>query len=284
MHFAFYVVLLCFSVTSLASKLPPEHESARLLLVLEEAVNQKDWSLADQNLNKMADLQIELPVPFYFYNGLVHYKQNRLEKAQLSLEHYIVKVGPSGAFYYDALRLVTMVEAAMSEQSALNRQEVSSVDAQTEPDGQQRVSSLIVNEERDAYIQSLKALFLTDSPVQALVMQINSLLSAHSFTGSRVKKPVDRVGIQYQISIQENMVVVQEKNFQEGFPQLSATRLGVSGIDPFIKYDCSKKDLTCWLYHPAKKHERWLLIGFDSLVVSELGQAFTRLIQLLQKQ
>ena len=40
---------------------------------------------------------------------------------------------------------------------------------------------LLVGEERDAYIQTLKALFLTDSPVQALVMQINSLLSSHPF-------------------------------------------------------------------------------------------------------
>lgn len=283
MRLAILILLFCFTTSIIASSLPPEHESARLLLVIEEVVGQENWSLADENLSKMADLKVDLPVSFFFYNGLVHFKQARFEKAQRSLEHYVVKAGPSGAFYYDALRLLTSVEGELNKPaskteiiSSSHNDSISEDDASHEP--------ILVNKERDAYVQSLQALFLTDNPVQALVMQINSLLSAHPYTGSRLKKAADKQGVKFQISIQDNVIVLQERNFQDGFPQLSANRLEVSGIDPFIRFDCSSKEIACWLYHPSNAHEKWLLVDHDELVVSELSQAFTRLIQLLQQK
>lgn len=278
MHWALYVVLLCLPFTALASKLPPEHESARLLLIVEEAVNNANWSLADDSLNKMADLKTDLPVPFYFYNGLVHFKQERFDKAQLSLEHYIVKVGASGAFYYDALRLITLVEEAASKPKSHFGNSSANTEDQVE------TPPTLVNQERDAYIQSLQALFLTDSPANALLMQINSLLNAHPYSGSRVKKSSEQQGIKYQVSLQDNVIVLQERSFLDGFPRLSAEKLEVSGVDPFIEYDCSTQQIACWLYHPANAHQKWLMIDLDELVVAELSQAFTRLIQLLQKK
>jgi hypothetical protein len=283
MRLAVFVLLFCLSTITIASSLPPEHESARLLLVIEEAVGKADWRLADESLSKMADLSIDLPVPFFFYNGWVHFKQERYEKAQRSLEHYVIKVGPSGTFYNDALRLLTSVEAELKVQLSEKEEADSPVDfLSTDESGTSE--PLLVNNERDAYVQSLQALFLTDSPVQALLMQINSLLSAHPFTGSRIKKASEKQGVKFQVSIQENTIVIQERNFQNGFPQLSALRLEVSGIDPFIRFDCSSKEVSCWLYHPADSYEKWLLIDHDELVASELSQAFTRLIQSLQQQ
>lgn len=283
MRIAIFIVLFCCSFFSLASSLPPEHESARLLLVIEEAVSHSEWSLADKNLSAMAELGIDLPTPFFFYNGLVHFKQTNFEKAQHSLSHYVVKAGAEGKFYYDALRLLTAVEGALNKQGdekaqvglGLGSSTLAATDTQ-EP--------LLINEHRDAYVQSLKALFLTDSPVQALEMQINSLLSAHPYTGSRLKKVQEKQGVKFQISTQDNIVTLQERNFQEGFPQLSAKKFEVSGLDPFVRFDCSSKDLACWLYHPANAHEKWLLVDYDELVASELSQAFTRLIQLLQQK
>tara|TARA_R110001592_G_scaffold68269_5_gene209152 strand:+ start:1792 stop:2643 length:852 start_codon:yes stop_codon:yes gene_type:complete len=283
MRLAILLSLFCFATFTSSSSLPPEHESARLLLVVEEAVTNNNWSLADENLSKMADLQVELPVPFFFYNGWVHFKQERFAKAQRSLEHYVVKVGHSGAFYSDALRLLTSVENSLSNESrkAANGQLSSKGVGSGEDDSQE---PLLVNKERDAYVQSLKALFLTDNPVQALVMQINSLLSAHPFTGSRLKKADDKQGVKFQISIQDNLIVLQEKNYDGGFPKLSANRLEVNGMDPFIRFDCSNKDISCWLYHPSDTHEKWIIVDNDELVVRDLSQAFTRLIQLLQQK
>tara|TARA_R110002167_G_scaffold25824_10_gene89242 strand:- start:557 stop:1408 length:852 start_codon:yes stop_codon:yes gene_type:complete len=283
MRLAISILLFCLSVLSMASSLPPEHESARLLLVIEEAVSRSDWQLADENLSKMADLDVELPVSFFFYNGRVHFKQKRIDKAQRSLEHYVIKAGPSGEFYYDALRLLTAVERETKEQ-AKHGLKTDSLKDKFNPDGSESGEPLLVNHERDAYVQSLQALFLTESPVQALVMQINSLLSAHPFTGSRIKKAYEKKGVKFQVSTQDNMIVLQERDFQNGYPQLSAVKLEVSGIDPFIRFDCSNKNASCWLYHPSDKHEKWLLVDNDELVAAELSQAFTRLIQSLQQK
>ena len=282
-----YLLFCCFiSLQSLASNLPPEHESARLLLVIEEAVNQGSWDKADSSLTQIASLQTDLPTPFFYYNGLVHSQLNRYEKAQRSLEHYVVKSGPSGAFYYEALRLLTSIENKSKELSVANAKssalgDIDESSRANDSDGAQ--PTLLVAEDRDTYIQTLKALFLTDSPTEALVMQINSLLHAHSYTGGRLKKVVEKQGLKYKVAIQDGLVILQETNYLEGFPKLSASRLEVSGLDPFITYQCSSKAISCWLYHPASTHDIWLKIADDELVANELSQAFTRLIQLLQK-
>ena len=283
MRLAIYISLFCFSIFTIASSLPPEHESARLLLVIEEAVNHANWKLADQSLSKMAELDVDLPISFFFYNGWVHLKNKRLEKAQHSLEHYVIKAGTSAAFYSDALRLLTAVGGELKVQAG-EKEKADSTKFLSNSDESSSNEPLLINKERDAYVQSLQALFLTDSPIQALVMQVNSLLSAHSYTGSRIKKTSEKQGIKFQVSIQDNMIVLQERNFQSGFPQLSAVKLEVSGIDPFIRFDCSNNEASCWLYHPTDQHEKWLLIDHDELVASELSQAFTRLIQALQQK
>lgn len=283
MRLAVLCLLFCcaFSLQSLASNLPPEHESARLLLVIEEAVNQGEWELADSSLTHIASLKVDLPTPFFYYNGLVHSQLKRYEKAQRSLEHYVVKSGPSGAFYYEALRFLTAIDNKLKEANVTAGSSQEVMNDEGEVDAQ---APLLVGEERDAYIQALKALFLTDSPVQALVMQINSLLSSHPFTGERLKKAAEKQGIKFQVSIQDSLIVLQETNYQKGFPRLSASRLEVSGLDPFITYQCSSKTVSCWLYHPAGSHDTWLKIDYDELVANELSQAFTRLIQFLQKK
>lgn len=279
MRLAVLCLLFCcsFSSVSSASNLPPEHESARLLLLIEEAVNKGEWDVADSSLTQMASLEVDLSTPFFYYNGLVHSQLSRYKKAQLSLEHYVVKSGPSGAFYYEALRLLTSLESKVNESStAAVEQTYDLINQDDQP-------LLLIGEDRDTYIQTLKALFLTDSPTQALVMQINSLLSAHPFTGMRLKKVAEKQGLKFQVSIQDNFIVLQETSYQEGYPSLSASRLEVSGLDPFVTHQCSNKTISCWLYHPANSHDIWLKIDYDELVASELSQAFTRLIQLLQK-
>ena len=278
------LLLFCCACSGYSSGLPPEHESARLLLVIEEAVENKNWVLADENLSKMADLKVDLPVPFFFYNGWVHFKQARYEKAQHSLEHYVVKAGPSASFYYDALRLLTSVEAELGRSKDKVKGDLTQVDVDMQANESEVNPSILVHKDRDAYVQSLKALYLTDNPVQALVMQINSLLSAHSYTGSRVKKISEKQGVKFQISIQDSLIVLQETNYQDGFPQLSAKRFGLNGVDPFIRFECSGREIACWLFHPASAHERWLYFDNDQLVASELSQAFTRLIQILQQK
>lgn len=280
MRLAVLCLLFCLTlpVAALASNLPPEHESARLLLVIEEAVNQGDWQLADTSLTQIASLEVDLPTPFFYYNGLVHFQLKSYEKAQRSLEHYVVNAGPSGGFYYESLRLLTSIESASNGSLSTSSKLLTETH-----DKSSESPAVLINEDRDTYIQTLKALFLTDNSVQALVMQVNSLLSAHPFTGGRLKKASHKQGVKFRISIQGNVIILQETNYQDGFPSLSASRLEVSGLDPFITFECSSKTISCWLYHPASSHDVWLTIDNDELVADELSQALTRLIQFMQK-
>ena len=279
MRFFSCILFFCVYVMPVsASNLPPEHESARLLLVIEESVAQGDWSLADSSLTQIADLEVDLPVPFFYYNGLVNAQLNRSGKAQHSLEHYVVNAGPSGAFYYKSLRLLTSLENKLKNTES--SVEASLKEVERSEGGQ---TPLLKGEGRDMYIQALKALFLTDDAVEALVMQVNSLLSAHPFTGLRLNKPSEKQGLRFQIYVQGNQIVLQKTSYQNGFPSLSASRLDISGVNPFVTYQCNKKAVSCWLYHPTSLHDVWFTISYDELVADELSQAITRLIQVLQE-
>ena len=144
-------------------------------------------------------------------------------------------------------------------------------------------SSILPSGERAGYIKSLQALYLTDDPVKALVMQINSLLSVHAYSGLRVKKAKARVGKVFSVSVNDNQLVLQEKNYESGYPSLTVTKLDVHGLDPFLRYECQKKKFVCSIYHPADTHLVWIVIDYDSLVAGELSEALTKLFQYLQR-
>ena len=138
------------------------------------------------------------------------------------------------------------------------------------------------SEKRTGYVKSLQALYLTNDPVQALVMQINSLLSVHAYSGQRVKKVGSKTGVSYVVSVSNAKLSLQETSYESGFPSLTATKLDVHGLDPFLRYDCNKQKFSCSIYHPADSHLVWIKIDHDHLVARELTEAITKLIQYLQ--
>ena len=194
-------------------------------------------------------------------------------QARQVLERYVVNAGSEGKHYEDALRLIT--EAEQAERSATE----SGHDKQTAPS-----LELIDSSQRDGYIKSLQALYLTQDPIEALTMQVNSLLSAHPFTGSRIKKSGVKEGLVYQVNVVKGGLTLQEKSYLNGAPMLSATSIQVPGLDPFVGAACSHREYACWLLHPTNKHERWIKIDYDELVVDELREAMTKLLQSLQQE
>jgi hypothetical protein len=261
---------LTYSWGANASGLPPEHEAARLMLALESSVNDQLWEKAQIQIDALSKLEIELPLASFYFKGVVNIQQNNYSLAQKSLEQYVVKAGRDGSHYKDALQLITQA----GEQQTHNQE---SVNVQQKPS-----LTLADDGSRDGYVKSLQALYLTDSPIDALVMQLNSLLSVHPYTGSRIKKVGVKEGLIYRISVESYSLMLQEKNYLSGSPVLTATTLPIPGVDPFIRYGCSNKEYACWLFQPASDHRRWIQIDYDEMVVKELAQAMTKLIKAIQ--
>jgi len=261
--------LLLSSACVFSANLPVEHEAVRLMLAVEASVDRADWDKASQQLNALDVLKISPPDDYFYFNGLVNLKLKNLSVSEKNLESYVITVGQKGKYYVEALKLITLLEGEVETPSE-------SIEIES--------SSVLSSEKRTGYIKSLQALYLTDDPVKALVMQINSLLSVHAYTGQRVKRSSVRAGLMYSVSVNNGQLGLQEKNYESGFPTLTATKLDVHGLDPFLKYECKKQKFTCSIYHPADQHFVWIIIDNDDLVVRELVDALTKLIQHLQMQ
>ncbi|KZY35931.1 MULTISPECIES: hypothetical protein [unclassified Oleiphilus] len=264
-------LFLCLQVGIVnSSGLPPEHEVERLLLALKESVENGNWEHATSQLVLMRKLDVPQPLESHYFEGLVKIRKQEFHSARQVLERYVISSGSQGQFYEQALRLIT--EAEEAEKSL-------------EGSGQKNKTSIEMVElpQRDGYIKSLQALYLTQDPVEALSMQINSLLNAHPYTGSRIKKNGVKEGLVYHLGVVKGGVTLQEKSYQDGAPMLSATSLQVAGLDPFIGAGCSSLEYACWLLHPSDKHQRWIKIDYDEMVVDELRDAMTKLLQSLQQ-
>jgi len=264
----FVFLLLIGSASVFASNLPVEHEAIRLMLAIESSVNQVNWPKAQVQLQALEALKLKHPEDFFYFNGLVNFQLDHLPLAEKNLEHYVVSAGKQGKYYIEALKLITL----------LDEQPVKPIPQTARPEP----STVISSDQRGGYIKSLQALYLTDDPVKALVLQINSLLSVHAYTGSRVKKTQARSGQVYSISVVNNQLSLQEKKYEGDFSSLTASKIDVHGLDPFLRYECTKRNFACEIYHPANTHLVWMMVDYDDLVARELVGALTKLIQHLQ--
>lgn len=262
-------LLLVISSSAMSSRLPAEHEANRLMLAIESSVDQKAWIKAQEQLDSLKTLDVDLPASFFYLNGLVLAETGQTKQAQVSLEQYVVKADKEGEYYVAALNLLTALEEMMPESTA--------------PKATKSTIKPTLESTGDGYVKSLQALYLTDDPVKALVLQINSLLAVHSYTGSRVKKASTENGIVYSLSVSGRDLVLQEKHYEGGQPELRVNKLGVLGLDPFPQSACSSTELMCWIYHPGNGADRWIIIDRDEMVLGELVEAFSKLIRLMQK-
>jgi len=270
LRFIFTSFLLTLSLHSFSTSLPPEHEVARLMLAIESSVQEKNWSKAKSQLESMSLLNAEQPTNSYYFNGFVHFQLKQYFIAQEFLEHYVVKAGLKGEYYIESLRLITQVED-------ISQEPVIDMDRD-----ESKFKPEIVSSSRN-YVKSLKELFLTDDPIQALQFQLNSLLSSSPYTGSRLKKNDLNEGVKYQLSVESGQIQLQETRYDKGLPMLSVSTVDVSGIDPFVRYECSIKTYGCWVVYPSNNYQRWFIVDHVESVASELSMALTKLIQILQK-
>ncbi|MFD2229006.1 hypothetical protein [Alkalimarinus sediminis] len=262
---AFFILI---PALSLATGLPPEHEAKRLLLAVQHSIDSQQWVKAEQQLKAITALEVPLPEKFHYMHGQVLFHQAEYELAQKSLEIYVLQAGEEGEFYIQALEMITAADEKKRE--VVVEKPV-------------KKSDLTLEKSKDAYLDGLKALYLTDSAIDALVLRINSILSTHPYQGVRVIQKDANKGAKYRISVVGKQLQVQEKKYaRDGSPTLLVSKMDMFGVDPFVKFGCDYERYICWLYHPVNQFDRWILIDRDKSAAKELSEAMARLIRLLQ--
>lgn len=246
--------------------LPPEHEAERLLLQAEQYIETGALDRAEDVLARAAALQTTLPLRYYFFRGQT-LASSDAEKARELLSHYVVMGGGEAPYYRSALQMITRLEpqsepAREPQTQALNN-----------------APGLVAD---PVPLETLKQLYLTDDAQQALLQHINSLLSAHAYTGSRLVKEGEQQGQRYHLSVHDKRLHVRQSDFDSGQMKIRIERLEVMGIDPFVRFGCDSRDFACWLYHPTQSGERWLWIENNQQIARELSESVRRLIVLLQ--
>lgn len=271
-----FIVVCCLfsSSTGAETRLPIEHESKRLMLALEQSIHETDWSNASDLLKQLDSLDRDLPNEYRFLKGVVLSEQGDMKLAQESLEDYVIEGGQAADSYQEALLLITKVRGRLTAQEGLEVTE--------KPTALLQLPALR-SEKSDGYIRALQALYLTDDPKFALIQQINSLLAAHPYTGSRLKQSEMNSSRSFRISNVDDEIVVQTKSIENGHPSLTVEKVNVSGIDPYLRYTCEAGMHACWISHPTNVHVHWLLVDKDEMVASELNDALVYLIRLIQK-
>jgi hypothetical protein len=249
-----------------ATELPAEHEQERLMLQLDSSISSGDWDKASSAIEKLQSLESDPVNRFYYFQGLYLSHLGQVDSAVGALTKYVVEAGKDGKYYRDALMKINQLEDTLEF-----------------PEPSSPTPSASLTSQSEGYVQALQALYLTADPKLALVQQINSVLSAHPFRNSKIQGKVSASGIEYQVSIDGPVLMLQEKSYMVETPLLTLDKLKVLGVDPFLEYSCEIKATKCVIYHPSKEKEAWIVIANDRMAASELVEAFSHLIRLMQR-
>ncbi len=269
------LALFC-SQQSLALK--PEHEGKRLLLAAKQALENNNLSLAEQQLNKVRTLQIQLPPEFNYYQARVLIHRGQRDSARRYLEHYVDDVGSGGEYYEDALKQITRLNQKQRQKSKVaTTKGVDPNKATLKWSSTRRTGK--------AYIDHLQMLYMVDTPVKALVVHINNLLDFYAYADSRIiASSALKHSVRHSIrTTKSGEIVTTTKSVPADKKQPAREdRFPVFGVNPYVEYRCSNSTSSCWIMHPYSS-QQWLYIVQNQKAATELSQAITELIKKLQK-
>lgn len=259
-------------VESAQAALPPEHETQRLMLAVEQAVMDDRWGDAGEYLNRLQGLDTIKPADYPFYRGLVMQQAGHLNEATAALDEYVTSAGAEGEHYKEALNLITRIEqdrksSGGGEQGIVEIQPLASI----KPAAKNNVAAL-------------EKLYLTNSPQDALQQHANSLLELNAWTdgNSKIIRPDAEPDLQYRVTSGTGELQVQEtETTDKGRSRVVSEAIPVYGINPLLKWDCPDNGRTCWIYDP-RDGSRWLKLGANTDVTAELASTLGDLIRRLQ--
>lgn len=246
-------------VAGSAAALPPEHEIQRLMLAVEESVEEGQWDQAAEYLNRLQRLEGDKPPEYLYYRGQVMARARHFNEALSALENYVAGTGADGKHYTEALKLITRIEQERSSQSGRSGQ-----------DGDEPVAEIAPAGESDK-----------DADAGALVSRLNRLFDQAGWRrDARIIREGSSPDIHYRISVANGELHFRESRQEDGRRQLSTLSLPVYGISPMIEWNCENATESCWIYDP-RDDSRFLRLANDrdkaDQVASTLGQLIRRL-------
>ncbi|KMQ75426.1 hypothetical protein [Marinobacter subterrani] len=256
-----------------ALALAPEHETRRLMLATQEAVEAQKWGEAAEYLNRLQQLKGDKPVDYYFYRGRVMQHSSHLNEAQAALENYVTRAGAEGSHYQESLQLITDIEKAR-EESAL------AAPGAGEPE---RIA--VIKPAGDGRVASLRKLYLADSDREALTLHINSLLELAGWrqdqTVVRLDRPAD---VEYRVSVLGGELQIQEvRRGDDGRVVRSTESIPVFGINPQVEWRCEPAVSTCWVYDP-RDGSRLFQLALNREYARDIADTLGLLIRSTQTQ
>lgn len=268
---AWTLALVLLSWAPMAQALAPEHEIRRLMLAVEEAVDDEAWGQAGGYLNRLQTLEGVKPVAYQYYRGRVMLESEHYNEANAALERYVEEAGEEGRFYEKSLRLMTRVEQARNEGARRDERATGGEPlAMIEPAG-------------DTDMGRLRKLYLTDSDLEALQIHLNSLLELSGWRQDRrVVDPAQGPDIHYRVSTEPGTLQIRESRRTEaGDVRTRSRSLGVYGIRPSVDSACPSGDSACWIYDP-RDDSRMLKLSRNADQAREIASTLGRLIRQLQ--
>lgn len=268
------VVLASLMLSQVALALPTEHETRRLMLAVEQAVEEQRWEDAGGFINRLQAIDAGKPLAYQFYRGRVMLEAGQLNEARAALESYVTNAGSEAPHYRDALNLITNIDrrsenASEGPDSGAPEEPV----AMIEPAGKDRT-------------KRLKDLYLADTAVTALETHLNSLLELNAWRrgNQRVVKASEPPDRAYQVFARDDGTL----NIQERRRSRTADRaevvsdeFAVYGIGRQVDWDCPAAERACWLYDP-RDGSRWMKLADRPEQVEEIAGTLGDLIRELQ--
>lgn len=257
-----------------AHALAPEHETRRLMLATEQAVNEQRWGDASEFLNRLQGLETEKPPAYFYYRGRVMLQSNLLTEARNALESYIQTAGAEGEHYTDALELITELE---------QRQKTAGERGGERQPAEEPVA--LIEPANGETLSRLRQLYLAESDTEALTIHLNTLLE---LAGWHKDQRIVRVGalpnILYRVSVDPGQINIQESKLvdnDDARRRLSVQTMSVYGVNPQVRWDCTRAEEACWIYDP-RDGSRLLKLALDRQRVVEVAETLGRLIKTLQ--
>ncbi|MFW5823368.1 MAG: tetratricopeptide repeat protein [Marinobacter sp.] len=243
-----------------ATALPPEHEIQRLMLAVEESVEQEQWDQAAEYLNRLQRLEGDKPPEYLYYRGQVMARSRHFNEALSALENYVAGTGADGKYYTDALKLITRIEQERSSQAGRSGRE-----------GDEPVAEIAPAGDSD-----------TDADAAALVARLNRLFDQAGWRrDARIIREGSSPDVHYRISVTNGELRFRESRQKDSRRQLSTLTLPVYGISPMIEWSCENATDSCWIYDP-RDGSRFLRLGSDRDQAETLANTLGSLIRKLQ--
>lgn len=147
------------------------------------------------------------------------------------------------------------------------------------------IDSGLSSPEQASYLAAIKQAHPNASERQALLAQCNQLLKTYALRAGYQIGQADARDQLYQLSIGApgELLLRQESRAPQGpGVEVRNQRLSVFGVDPFIRYECPLKGISCVLKSPADG-STLLSIVRNQDGAAELAKALSFLLRNMQK-